>query len=191
MESSSDRKVLPTEASCDTDSNIVGYVLSLFCGSFWHDIAYGRNPLLFIAWTDLKRYCAKIDSYPDVRLPPYSEEEVFIQAGADQGTTIIFRYCVTDLISARVDHRYEGALFKVKDPSEESFQVSSKVYAEAERSDAPNGTLITDSAAEEAPSVGSKSLERRDQYPLEFEAFKLLSINAEESVRVAPKPSID
>jgi hypothetical protein len=63
------------------------------------------------------------------------------------------RYGVTVWISASVDQRYEGALLTLNEPREESFQTSSKVYAEAEKSDEPIGTRMTDNAAEDAPSV--------------------------------------
>jgi hypothetical protein len=63
------------------------------------------------------------------------------------------RYGVTVLISASVDQRYEGASSILNELRDESFQVSSKVYAEADRSDEPRGTRMTDSAAEETASV--------------------------------------
>lgn len=92
-------------------------------------------------------------SYPDLRLPPFSDEDVFIQPGADQGNTMIFRWGVTDLISESVDHRYAGELSKLNDPREVSSHVSSRLYAEEDKSVAPKGTLMIDNAADEAPSV--------------------------------------
>jgi hypothetical protein len=63
------------------------------------------------------------------------------------------RYGVTVWISASVDQRYEGASSILNELRDESFQVSSKVYAEADRSDEPRGRRMTDKAAEETASV--------------------------------------
>ncbi len=62
-----------------------------------------------------------------------------------------------DFMSASTDHKYDGALSRLKEARDQSFHESAKEYSLSEKSDAPRGRRSTVIPAPSHPSVVSKS----------------------------------
>ena len=98
-----------------------------------------------------------VASYPDLSEPPFIVPEVFIQAGALQGATNNLMVGPTDFMSASTDHKYDGALLRLKEARDQSFHDSAKEYSLSEKSDAPRGRRSTVIPAPSYPSAVLKS----------------------------------
>ena len=98
-----------------------------------------------------------VASYPDMSEPPFIVPEVFIQAGALQGTANILMVGPTYFMSASTDHKYDGALLRLKEARDQSFHDSAKEYSLSEKSDAPRGRRSTVIPAPSYPSAVLKS----------------------------------
>ena len=89
--------------------------------------------------------------------PPFIVPVVFIHAGALQGTANILMVGLTDFMSASTDHRYDGALLRLKEARDQSFHDSAKEYSLSEKSDAPRGRRSVVIPAPLYPSAVLKS----------------------------------
>ena len=89
--------------------------------------------------------------------PPFIVPVVFIHAGALQGATNNLMVGLTFFMSASTDHKYDGALSRLKEARGQSFHDSAKEYSLSEKSDAPRGTRSTVIPAPSYPSAVLKS----------------------------------